>query len=300
MYTFYMTIIPAIDLLGGKCVRLYRGNYDQSTEYKHDPVELAKQFVREGARRIHLVDLDAARRGSSGNQREGSHNAPTSGPTGGPNNPTTTITTTATPTHDTEEGFNNRKIIAAIRAAVPDVTIEVGGGIRTTQDVEELKKIGIDRLIVGTVLVKQPELVEQWAARYPDTFIAGIDAKDGEVRIAGWEEGSALTDTEAARLARESGAVSIIYTNIQRDGTLQGPDVENSLMVADASGLPVIISGGIRGPEDFEEMRHISIDRIAGVITGKAIYENKIKLAEVIAAYQSPTERLDQDFSAAW
>lgn len=252
MYTFYMTIIPAIDLLDGKCVRLYRGDYAQSTEYKIDPVEVAAQFVREGARRIHLVDLNAARGGA------------------------------------TDRGSNNRKIIAAIRATVPEAVIEVGGGIRSAQDVEELKGIGVDRLIVGTVLVRRPELVEQWAARYPETFIAGIDAKDGEVRISGWEEGSSLTDTEAARLAREAGAVSIIYTNIQRDGTLQGPDIENSLMVADAGGLPVIVSGGIRGMQDFEEIKQISADRIAGVITGKAIYEQRIKLSEVIGAYQSP------------
>ncbi len=300
MYTFYMTIIPAIDLLDGKCVRLYRGDYNQSTEYKHDPVKLAQQFVREGARRIHLVDLDAARRGSSGGSKIGLKssliNDPSRNSTSGAESNSKDVRTS----DSTDRNTNNRKIIAAIRATVPDITIEVGGGIRTTQDVEELKEIGVDRLIVGTVLVKQPELVEQWASHYPDTFIAGIDAKDGEVRIAGWEEGSALTDTEAARLARESGAVSIIYTNIQRDGTLQGPDVENSLMVADASGLPVIISGGIRGSADFEEISHISADRVAGVITGKAIYENKINLSEVIAAYQNLTERRDQASPTVW
>ena len=264
MYTFYMTIIPAIDLLDGKCVRLYRGDYDQSTEYELDPVEVARQFFQDGARRIHLVDLNAARSG------------------------------------DGDRATDNRKIIAAIRASVPEAIVEVGGGIRTTQDVENLKEIGVDRLIVGTVLVKQPELVEQWAARYPNTFIAGIDAKDGEVRISGWEEGSAMTDTEAARIARESGAVSIIYTNIQRDGTLQGPDIENSLMVAEAGGLPVIISGGIRGPQDFEEIRKFSTDRLAGVITGKAIYEKRINLAEVIAAYQSPFSELGENAGLVW
>ena len=264
MYTFYMTIIPAIDLLDGKCVRLFRGDYGQSTEYALDPVEVAAQFFSDGARRIHLVDLNAARSGAG------------------------------------DRTTDNRKIIAAIRATVPEAIVEVGGGIRTTQDVENLKEIGVDRLIVGTVLVTQPDLVEQWAARYPNTFIAGIDAKDGEVRISGWEEGSAMTDTEAARIARESGAVSIIYTNIQRDGTLQGPDIENSLMVADAGGLPVIVSGGIRGPEDFEEIRRISSDRIAGVITGKAVYEKRINLAEVIAAYQSPPSTQGEDSDLIW
>ncbi len=264
MYTFCMTIIPAIDLLDGKCVRLYRGDYDRSTEYKLDPVEVAKQFFKEGARRIHLVDLNAARSGAG------------------------------------DRATDNRKIIAAVRATVPEAVLEVGGGIRTTQDVENLKEIGVDRLIVGTVLVKNPDLVAQWAARYPNTFIAGIDARDGEVRISGWEEGSAMTDTEAARIARESGAVSIIYTNIERDGTLQGPDIENSLMVADAGGLPVIVSGGIRGPEDFEEIQKFSADRIAGVITGKAIYEQRIKLSDVIAAYQSPASKQGEHAGLIW
>ena len=241
-----MVIIPAIDLLDGKCVRLYKGNYNDSTEYDYDPVKLAVTFEQMGIRRLHLVDLNSAR----------------------------------------GDGTHNRRIIKAIRAAV-DMTIEVGGGIRSLKDVKELLDAGVDRLIVGTMLIKEPDTISSWTAQYPDTIIAGIDANAGEVRISGWEEGSAMSDTEAARLAQETGVISIIYTSIQRDGTMQGPDLENSLMVAESSGLPVIISGGIRNADDFTDIKQIAADRIAGVITGKAFYENSLDLSALAKEYTS-------------
>jgi len=239
-----MLVIPAIDLLDGTCVRLYKGDYGNSTAYDYDPVKLAADFEKMGIRRIHLVDLNAAR----------------------------------------GDGTNNRSIIAAIRKSV-SITIEVGGGIRAEKDVEELTEIGADRLIIGTMLIRNPDMIADWAGKYPGKIIAGIDAHSGEVRISGWEEGSAVSDTEAARLAREVGAISIIYTSIQRDGTMQGPDIENSLMVADASGLPVIISGGIRSNSDFSEIEEIESSRIAGVITGKALYEGQVDLEKLAGQY---------------
>lgn len=241
-----MLIIPAIDLLDGKCVRLFKGSYEDLTEYNYNPVELARNFEKMGIQRLHLVDLNAAR----------------------------------------GDGSNNRAIIADIRSAV-SMTIEVGGGIRSQQDVDELLEAGINKLIVGTLLIRSPDTVASWASQHPETFIAGIDANAGEVRISGWEEGSAMSDTEAARLARETGVTSIIYTSIQRDGTMQGPDIENSIMVADSSGLPVIVSGGIRGPQDFAEIEEVGSDRIAGVITGKAIYEGTIDLKSLAKKYNS-------------
>lgn len=241
-----MLIIPAIDLLEGACVRLYKGDYSDSTEYNYDPVELARSFEEMGVRRLHIVDLNAAR----------------------------------------GDDKNNREIIRAVRRAV-GMAIEVGGGIRTLQDVDELLEAGVDRLIVGTMLIRDPDTIAAWTDRYPGRIIAGIDAHEGEVRISGWEEGSAMSDTEAARLARETGAVSIIYTSIQRDGTMQGPDIENSIMVADSSGLPVIVSGGIRRAEDFSDIEQVAADRVAGVITGKALYEKAIDLPELAGKYNS-------------
>ncbi len=240
-----MLVVPAIDLLGGRCVRLHQGDYAQAETYDLDPIEVAQGFVAAGAQRIHLVDLDAARTGSA----------------------------------------TNRAVIGAIRKAV-EVLVEVGGGIRSDDDVKALIDQGVDRLVVGTVLVKNPERVAGWAARFGAKFVAGIDARDGEVKVSGWEEGSALQDVDLAARCRRLGLISIVYTNIARDGTLGGPDLERTLLVAEAAGLPVILSGGIASLDDFETIRRADHPLLAGVITGKALYKNRIDLAEVIAKYQ--------------
>lgn len=240
-----MLVVPAIDLLGGRCVRLNQGDYAQAETYDLDPIEVARGFVTAGARRIHLVDLDAARTGSG----------------------------------------VNRGVIGAIRRAV-GVTVEVGGGIRTDDDVQALIDQGVDRLVVGTVLVKNPALVASWSARFGTKFVAGIDARDGEVKVSGWEEGSSLRDLDLAARCRSLGLISIVYTNIARDGMLAGPDLARTLEVAEAAGLPVILSGGIASMEDFEAIRQADHPLLAGVITGKALYKNRIDLAEVIRTYQ--------------
>jgi phosphoribosylformimino-5-aminoimidazole carboxamide ribotide isomerase len=245
-------IIPAIDLLGGRCVRLDQGDYARAEAYELDPVAVARGFEAAGAQRIHLVDLDAARTGSA----------------------------------------VNRGVIAAIRQAV-GVTVEVGGGVRTEDDVESLLDSGADRLVVGTVLVKSPDLVVGWTAKFGQRFIAGIDARGGEVKVSGWEEGSALRDLDLAARCRELGLVSIIYTNIERDGMLAGPDLDRTLLVANASQLPVIVSGGVASPEDFAAAKARRHPLLAGVITGKALYKNRIDLAEVIQNYQS-------DYGGVW
>lgn len=240
-----MLVVPAIDLLGGRCVRLHQGDYAQAETYDLDPLEVARGFVAAGARRIHLVDLDAARTGSG----------------------------------------TNRSVIGAIRRAV-GVTVEVGGGVRTDDDVQALVDQGVDRLVVGTVLVKDPDQVARWVAQFGPRFVAGIDARDGEVKVSGWEEGSTLRDLDLAARCRDLGLISIVYTNIARDGTLGGPDLERTLAVADAAGLPVVLSGGVASLDDFEAIRRANHPLLAGVITGKALYKNRIDLAEVIAKYQ--------------
>ncbi len=237
-----MTIIPAIDLLGGKCVRLFQGDYSQSTQYDYDPAEAAKEFEGAGAKRIHLVDLDAARGGE-----------------------------------------NNRTTIARIRAAVSCV-LEVGGGVRSEEDIRELLEIGVDRVIVGTMMVREPALVAKWAKQYP-RLIAGIDARDGIVRVSGWEDASSMSDEEAAAWAGAHGMLSIIYTDISRDGTMQGASLERTVKIAERAGLPVILSGGVRGPEDIEAASKRR--GIVGVITGRALYEGRIELREVIERYQT-------------
>ena len=247
-----MTIIPAIDLLNGQCVRLYKGAYDQSKVYNSDPASVAEEFIAAGTRRIHLVDLDAARTGA--------------------------------------KGKNNRTLLKKVRAAGPCL-LEVGGGIRTEKDVEELLEIGIDRLILGTVLTKKPEMVEGWIKTYGPVFIAGIDALKGEVKISGWEEGSALTDETLAKKAADMGILSIIYTNIEKDGTLEGPDLDSTLRIARVSGLPVILSGGVSGPEDVALAAEQERAGIRGVITGKALYEGRLDLREIIDKFQGAEEK---------
>lgn len=247
-----MTIIPAIDLLEGQSVRLYKGCYDKSKIYDNHPADTAERFFAAGARRIHLVDLDAARGVG-----------------------------------------DNREILRQIRNRVP-CTLEVGGGIREERDVEELLNIGIDRLILGTVLAKDPERAARWIEGHGRYFIAGIDALGGMTRVAGWEEDGGISDLDLARRAAEMGMLSIIYTNIARDGTLEGPDIGGSRRIAAHSGLPVIISGGVGGLEDCLSAAKASpqdpASGIKGIIAGKALYEGRLDLAEAIEKGQTPEE----------
>ncbi len=242
-----MNIIPAIDLLDGSCVRLKKGNYNESTLYSRDPVKTAEEICNSGCSRLHIVDLDAAR----------------------------------------GTGKTNRNTIHRIREAVPGVILETGGGIRTERDVEELLEIGMDRLILGTVFARNPLIGLEWTNKYGKVFIAGIDALNGEVKISGWEQGSSITATELAVEAADNGIISIIYTNIDRDGMLSGPDIENTLLLAEVSDLPVILSGGISSTEDFRQVAEAGRDKIVGVITGKALYEEKFDLKSIVSKYNS-------------
>ncbi|OHD13491.1 MAG: 1-(5-phosphoribosyl)-5-((5-phosphoribosylamino)methylideneamino)imidazole-4-carboxamide isomerase, partial [Spirochaetes bacterium GWB1_48_6] len=232
--------------------RLYMGHYDSAEVYEGSPVEIAEKFQEAGAKRLHVVDLDAARSGSS----------------------------------------ENRRLLRKMRRAFTGI-IEVGGGIRTQEDVEHLLETGVDRLVVGTILAKEPETVEAWVKRYGQKFIGGIDSLHGHVKIAGWKKDSKLQDSELARQCKNLGLISIIFTNIAKDGTLEGPDLENTLRIHRDSGLPVILSGGISSPEDLALIAQASPEGLPGVITGKAIYKGRIDIAQCIADYQKdPSEVL--------
>lgn len=238
-----MLVIPAIDLLDRKCVRLFKGRYDSATVYYDDPLDAVKLFVDSGVKLLHLVDLDAAR----------------------------------------GQGKNNRGVIKSIVDSF-DCDIEVGGGVRTESDIEELLSIGVNRLIVGTVLAKEPKLVESWVKKYGDVFVAGIDALDGKVKVSGWEAGSSFSDVQLAKLAEDIGCNSIIYTNIAKDGTLSGPDIDNTLKIAREVNIPVILSGGVSSDSDIDSVGRCS--ELWGVITGKAVYENKIDIKSSIRKWQ--------------
>lgn len=183
------------------------------------------------------------------------------------------------------QGKTNRGIIDSIRQAV-SCTLDTGGGIRSEKDIEELIKIGIDKLIVGTVLAKDPEKVKNWVDKFGDFFTAGIDAFDGEVKIAGWEAGSGIRDTVLAKKAKEIGLTEIIYTSISGDGMLIGPDIIRTRMIAEESGIPVILSGGISSREDVENVIKENCPLIKGIIIGKAIYEKKVSVPDLIESFQ--------------
>jgi len=243
-----MIVIPSIDILNGSCVRLYQGDYGKVTDYGDSPEQIAAEFQDAGARRLHVVDLDAARGGE-----------------------------------------HNRSTISGIRRNFEGI-IEVGGGVRTPADVEELLESGADRLIVGTVFAQTPEIVSRWIGSYGKVFIAGIDARDGMVKVAGWEGDSGVTALKLASIARDIGIVSIIYTNISVDGTLAGPDIRGSDEIGKSSGLPVIVSGGVGSMDDLEKVHRFGSTAIVGVITGKAVYEGLIDIRKAVERFSSDSE----------
>jgi phosphoribosylformimino-5-aminoimidazole carboxamide ribotide isomerase len=249
-------IIPAIDLLSGACVRLLKGRYDSFTRYAVDPVEVACRFEAAGARWLHVVDLEAAK------WKAGEPGA--DGP----------------PAH-------NRAVIRRIRRSV-SCRLEVGGGVRSETDVLELLDAGVDRLVLGTVLARDPDTVATWRERFGALFVAGIDADRGRVKVAGWEADGGADDLTLARRSRALGMLGIVYTTIDRDGTMEGPALEQSNRIAEASGLPVVVSGGVGRPSDVERVVRLRHPRVCGLLIGKAIYEGRVDLDELIRRFQSP------------
>lgn len=245
-----MEVIPAIDLIDGRCVRLRQGNYAEATVYDGDPLDVALGFVDAGARRIHLVDLDAARGGTG-----------------------------------------NRATIARLRRALT-CTLEVGGGIRDEDSLAAVLDLGIDYAVVGSMLVRDPEAVARWAARDSrgTRMIASIDARDGEVQLHGWQEGSSVQATALAEHVGAMGLAAIEYTNIARDGMLTGPDIAGTLALQQHSTVPVILSGGIAATEDTRQIAVEAGGRLAGFIVGRALYEGSFDLrrAVAIAAEHTP------------
>jgi phosphoribosylformimino-5-aminoimidazole carboxamide ribotide isomerase len=237
-----MTIIPAIDLLDGGCVRLTRGDYGRVERYSADPVRVVRELETAGAKWIHLVDLDAARSAA---------------------NP------------------HNRALIRRIARTVT-CNVEVGGGIRKVDDVEELLRAGVKRLIVGTALVTDPQEVSRCCRLYPGVLWAGIDADRGAVRVSGWQQETGLRDVRLAARVRGMGLGGIVYTSIGRDGTLSGPDIERTNRIAEVCGLPVILSGGIGSVEDVRRASERCHPAVEGLIIGKAIYQGRVDLEELL------------------
>lgn len=241
-----MEVIPAIDLLGGKCVRLYQGDYDRSEVFNENPVEVARSWVEQGATRLHVVDLDGAKEGRS---------------------------------------INLDAIEAIVRAI--SIPVQVGGGLRDRNSISQLLNLGVDRAIVGTVAVEQPELVKQLTQEFPSKIVVGIDARNGKVAIKGWLETSEVAATELAQQMAKMGAAAIIYTDIHRDGTLTGPNLDALRELAEAIDIPVIASGGVSSLRDLLNLLAIEPLGVTGAIVGRAIYTGDVNLAEAVRAVGS-------------
>ncbi|GAB5412407.1 MAG: 1-(5-phosphoribosyl)-5-[(5-phosphoribosylamino) methylideneamino]imidazole-4-carboxamide isomerase [Congregibacter sp.] len=235
-----MLIIPAIDLKDGECVRLRQGEMDDSTVFSDDPVATAQRWVDAGCRRLHLVDLNGAFAG--------------------------------TPV--------NGDAVTAIAKAFPELPIQIGGGIRDLATIEHYVKAGVAFVIIGTQAVKEPAFVAEACKAFPGQVIVGLDARDGRVATDGWAEVSALHATDLARRFADDGVSAIVYTDIARDGMMQGVNIEATLDVAQAGNIPVIASGGVTNMSDIRALAAVADAGVMGAITGRAIYEGTLDLAE--------------------
>lgn len=238
-----MRLYPAIDIKGGKCVRLFQGRFDQETVFATDPSEIAKKWESMGASYIHVVDLDGALDGQ----------------------------------------WVNREAIAKIVQSV-SVPVQTGGGVRSLQDIEDRLNLGIDRVIIGTMAVANPNFVKEAIERFGAERIAvGIDAKNGMVATHGWEQVSSLEAVEFALNMKAFGVQYIIYTDISKDGTMEGPNLEQTQNLVDKTGMYIIASGGVSKMEDLDATEKIGAK---GTIIGKALYLDAIDLKEAVLRFE--------------
>ncbi|HCK81771.1 MAG TPA: 1-(5-phosphoribosyl)-5-[(5-phosphoribosylamino)methylideneamino]imidazole-4-carboxamide isomerase [Candidatus Competibacter sp.] len=234
-----MLLIPAIDLKDGKCVRLRQGRMEDSTVFSDDPVAMAGRWVEAGARRLHLVDLNGAFAGQP----------------------------------------VNAQVIRRIVAAFPDLPVQVGGGIRDEQTVEAYLDAGVQFVIVGTKAVQDPHFVSDLCLEYPGHIIVGLDAKDGRVAVNGWSKLSKHNVVDLAQIFERYGVEAIVYTDISRDGMMQGVNVGATVRLAQAVSIPVIASGGVSTLDDVKALCAVEKEGITGAIIGRALYDGAIDLA---------------------
>ncbi len=237
-----MIIYPAIDLKDGQCVRLVQGRAEDKTVYSNDPAKIALAFQEDGATFLHIVDLDGAFQGSP----------------------------------------QNYKTIAAIAAAI-DINFQVGGGLRRFKDVEELLNLGANRVIIGTRAVSHPDFIVGLLGKFgPERIVLGLDAKEGMVAVEGWLSTSSFSAIEFALQMKALGVQRAIYTDIARDGLLQGPNLAAIEEMAQSSGLEIIASGGVSSLENIQALKELEDYGVSGAIIGKALYDGKLSLADAL------------------
>ncbi|MFW2373175.1 MAG: 1-(5-phosphoribosyl)-5-[(5-phosphoribosylamino)methylideneamino]imidazole-4-carboxamide isomerase [Gammaproteobacteria bacterium] len=235
-----MLLIPAIDLKDGQCVRLRQGKMEDDTVFSDDPVAMAGRWVDAGCRRLHLVDLNGAFEGKP----------------------------------------MNAEVVHQIAEAYPDLPIQVGGGIRDEETIETYLDAGVRYVIIGTKAVTDPHFISDICLGFPGHIIVGLDAKDGKVAVDGWSKVSRHDVIDMAQRFEEDGVEAIIYTDISRDGMMQGVNVEATVRLAQAINIPVIASGGITNMDDIKALASAEGEGIMGAITGRAIYEGTLDFAK--------------------
>jgi phosphoribosylformimino-5-aminoimidazole carboxamide ribotide isomerase len=249
-----MLLIPAIDLKDGRCVRLRQGRMEDETVFGEDPVEVARRWVDAGARRLHMVDLNGAFAGKP----------------------------------------VNAGVVKDVAEAFPDLPIQVGGGIRDEETVQAYLDAGVQYVIIGTKAVSAPHFVNDLCLEFPGHIIVGLDARDGKVAIDGWSKLSHHSVYDMAQRFEQDGVEAIVFTDIGRDGMMTGVNVDSTVELARAITIPVIASGGITSMDDIRALCAVADEGIMGAITGRAIYEGTLdlaeaqKLADVLTAQQGP------------
>ncbi|PWQ99920.1 1-(5-phosphoribosyl)-5-[(5-phosphoribosylamino)methylideneamino]imidazole-4-carboxamide isomerase [Leucothrix pacifica] len=235
-----MLLIPAIDLKDGKCVRLRQGLMDDVTVFSDNPVDMATRWVDAGTKRLHLVDLNGAFEGKP----------------------------------------VNGEVVKAIAQAYPDLPIQIGGGIRDEETVQAYLDAGVQYCIIGTKAVQDPQFVIDLCAKFPGHIIVGIDAKNGMVATDGWAEESTTSAIDLAQKFEKAGVSAIVYTDIARDGMMQGVNIDETVRLAESISIPVIASGGVTNMDDIKGLLEVESRGVSGTILGRSIYEGTIDLAE--------------------
>ncbi len=233
-----MLIIPAIDLKNGQCVRLKQGRMEDDTVFSNDPVAMAERWIKAGGRRLHIVDLNGAFAGEP----------------------------------------VNAEVIHQIVKNYPNIPIQVGGGIRNEKTIATYLDAGVKYVIIGTKAVQEPDFVKKMCQRFSGHIIVGLDARDGKVATDGWSSISNHTVLEMAQRFEQYGVEAIVFTDISRDGMLQGVNVNSTVNLAESIDIPVIASGGITTIDDIKKLCEVATDNIIGAITGRAIYEGSLDL----------------------
>jgi len=239
-----MILFPAIDLKDGACVRLYKGEMEKATVFNTSPADQAGQFKAMGCPWLHVVDLNGAFAGKP---------------------------------------VNAQAVEEILAVMGPDVPVQLGGGIRDHATIDLWLDKGVRRVILGTIAVRDPALVKDACRRHPGRVVVGIDARDGMVAVEGWAETSELSALDLALKFEDAGVAAIVYTDIDRDGALTGCNVEATAALADRISTPVIASGGVSSIDDIKALKAVESSGIEGVISGRAIYDGRLDLAEALA-----------------